>query len=172
MVRGEARRAGRRRRIVASAAATSAAGLVALTAIGCGASSHPNAPRPQAPTRVSVTISRAGLTVQPARIAFGGERFQQLPQNQRQPQPRVRTNRPVDVVIVAANQTGSKAHLRVEGPTRATSGPLYPESPGTLQAALPSGVYRISAAGVPGAGSAKLVVGPIRTSSENDVLLP
>ncbi|MGE5409198.1 MAG: hypothetical protein ACM3NV_11380 [Syntrophothermus sp.] len=171
MGRGEARRAGRRRR-VAALAATLAASAAALTTLGCGAASHPNEARPQPPTRVSVTISPGGVTVQPSRIAFGGEQSQQLPQNRRDPQPRIQSDRAVDVVIVAANQTGSKARLRVDGPAQATSGPLYPDSPGTLQTALPSGTYTISAAGVPGAGSARLVVGPVRTSSENDVLLP
>jgi len=35
-----------------------------------------------------------------------------------------------------------------------------------------AGIYTVSAADVPSAKPAKLVVGPVRTSSQNDVLLP
>jgi len=53
-----------------------------------------------------------------------------------------------------------------------SSEPLYANANVSLQAILPTGVYLISAADVPGAKPAKLVVGPRRTSSENDLLLP
>ena len=42
----------------------------------------------------------------------------------------------------------------------------------TLQAILPTGVYEVSAENLPGAEPGRLVVGPYRSSSENDVLLP
>ena len=50
---------------------------------GCGAESHPNEPRPQAPTRVSVTISRRrGHRAAGDGSAIGPEKSQQIPQNQ------------------------------------------------------------------------------------------
>jgi hypothetical protein len=150
-----------------------ASALALLAVAGCGAESHPNGPRPQSPTRVSVTISPQGVIVQPVEIGIGKEKSQQIPQNQNQPQPRIEGDeRPLDVVFVAANQTGTDSHLEVDGPKEATSGPVYASSPATFQTELPTGTYTISAADIPGAKPAKLIVGPVRTSSENDVLLP
>ncbi len=150
-----------------------ALGAVALLGAGCGASEHVNDPRPQAPTRVSVAIGEGAITVQPPRIAIGPEPTQQIPQNVHTSQPPVRSKAPLNVVFVAANLTDTDSHLEVHGNGKdLSSQPLYANANVTLQAILPTGVYRISAADIPGAKPAKLVVGPRRTSSENDVLLP
>lgn len=150
-----------------------ALGAVALLGTGCGASEHVNDPRPQAPTRVSVAIGEGAITVQPPRIAIGPEPTQQIPQNVHTSQPPVRSKAPLNVVFVAANLTDADSRLEVRGSGKnLSSQPLYANANVTLQAILPTGVYRISAADIPGAKPAKLVVGPYRTSSENDVLLP
>jgi hypothetical protein len=149
-----------------------AIGALSLAAAGCGSASHPNEPRPQAPTRVSVTIAPRAVTVQPARIGVGPDRTQQIPQNQNHEQPPIHTDAPLDVVFVTSNQTRTDSHLIVHGPRQATSETVFANSPGSFQANLPAGVYTISAAGVPGAAPGKLVVGAYRASSENDVLLP
>ena len=156
------------------AAATCALVAVGVLGAGCGAQSHVNEPRPQPPTRVSVTIGSDGaITVQPRRIAIGPEPTQQIPQNQHARQPTVRSNAPLNVVFVAANLTDADSHLQIRGRGKdLTSRPLYANSNVTLQAILPTGVYRVSAADIPGAKPARLVVGPRRSSSENDVLLP
>lgn len=138
---------------------------------GCGASRHPNEQRPQVSTRVSVTIGKQGVIVQPPRIAFGPEKTQQIPQNQNHPQPRIKTTGPLNVTFVAANQTTRDSHLVIHGPTDASSEPVFAHSPATLQLALPTGNYTIAAAGLPGR-PARLAVGPYRASSQNDVLLP
>jgi hypothetical protein len=154
-------------------ALVAASALALLALAGCGAESHPNQPRPQSPTRVSVTISDKGVLVQPVEVGIGREKSQQIPQNQNQPQPRIGGDeQPLDVIFVASNQTTTDSHLELDGPKEATSSPVYANSPGTFQAELPTGTYTISAADIPGAKPAKLIVGPIRTSSENDVLLP
>jgi hypothetical protein len=145
---------------------------LSLAAAGCGASSHPNQPRPEPATRVSVTISPKAVTVQPGRVAFGPEPRQQIPQNQRNSQPQIHGDKPLQVTFVAANQTTFDSHLEVRGPQQATSGPLLANSPGSFQTDLPAGVYTITAADIPGAKPGRLVVGPFRASSENDVLLP
>ena len=149
-----------------------AIGALALTALGCGAETHPNDQRPQAPTRVSVTITPGGVTVEPARIGFGPDPTQQIPQNQNHPQPPIETDAPLTTTIVAANQTRVDTRLEIRGPRDASSGPIPATSPGTMQADLPTGTYVIAAAGVPSARIGKLVVGPYRASSQNDVLLP
>jgi hypothetical protein len=147
-------------------------GALALAVVGCGAESHPNEPRPQVPIHVSVTISAKAVTVQPGGIGVGPARKQQIPQNENHAQPPIRTDRPLDVVLVAANQTRIDSHLEIRGAKDASSGPLYANSPGSFQVELPTGVYSIGAAGIPSARPGKLVIGPYRASSQNDVLLP
>jgi hypothetical protein len=145
----------------------------ALLASGCGVEEHANEPRPQPSTRVSVTVAEGEVTLQPERIAVADEPTQQIPQNVGAEQPRVRSNAPVEVVLVAANLTDvdSRLELRGAGANR-TSKPLVANGAVTLQAQLPTGTYSIRAADIPGAKPARLVVGPYRTSSENDLLLP
>jgi hypothetical protein len=147
-------------------------GVLALAAAGCGSQSHPNEPRPQVSLRVSVTITPKAVTVQPSRIGFGPARTQQIPQNQNHAQPPIETDAPLNTVIVAANQTRTDSHLELRGPRDDSSGPILAGSPGTMQADLPTGTYTIAAADIPGARPGKLVVGPYRASSQNDVLLP
>jgi hypothetical protein len=150
-----------------------ACAAAALAAAGCGAEERTTEARPQTPTRVSVAISGDAVTVQPGRIAFGPEPTQQIPQNAHAGQPRVHSKAPLDVVLVAANLTPVDSKLEVRGPRKsATSGLLAANGNATLQATLPTGVYRVSAADIPGAKPATLVIGPYRSSSENDVLLP
>jgi hypothetical protein len=147
-------------------------GALALALAGCGAETHSNDPRPQVALQVSVTIGPEAVDVQPAAIGVDAARTQQIPQNQNHPQPPIRTKAPATVRIVASNRTGTDTRLEVRGPRSASSGPIPANSPGTMQADLPTGTYLIAAAGIPGARPGKLVVGPYRASSENDVLLP
>ena len=146
--------------------------VLALAAAGCGTEESANEPRPQPPTRVSVTITAKSLTVQPARIAIGPEPTQQIPQNQHAGQPPVRSNEPLDVVFVVANLTDFDSKLEVHGSKNVTSDALVANGNGSLQTSLPTGVYRLSAADIPAAKAARFAVGPYRTSSRNDVLLP
>jgi hypothetical protein len=155
------------RAIVLACAAT--VGLVA----GCGAQEHANDPRPQPPTRVSVAINQEEVIVDPARIAVGPEPDQQIPQNQNTSQPQIRSDAPLDVALVAANLTDLDSRLQVRGNGQdASTQMLVANGNISLQTALPTGVYTVSAADIPSAEPARLVVGPFRTSSENDVLLP
>ena len=167
---------GRRRfaapRAIAAALACAVAAL-ALAGAGCGAEEHVNDPRPQPPTRVSVAISDDAVTVQPPRIAIGPEPTQQIPQNQHAGQPQVNSNAPLDVVLVAANLTDVDSHLELRGNGKdISSEPLYANANVTLQTTLPTGAYRVMAADIPSAKPATLVVGPYRSSSQNDLLLP
>jgi len=147
-------------------------GALALAAIGCGAEEHPNEARPQPPTRVSVTITPRAITVQPPRIAVGPEPTQQIPQNQHAGQPPIHSKAPVNVVFVSANMTNFDSKLEIRGRKDATSGRLVANGNGSFLAPLPTGVYTVSAADIPSAKPVRFVVGPYRTSSENDVLLP
>ncbi len=156
-------------------AVVGAVALFALAVAGCGAETHPNEPRPQVPTRVSITISDKGITVTPGKIAFGPEPTQQIPQNEHHPQPPIKTKRPVDVIFVVANQSSKPTKVEVsQGGTEAlfSSSQIGPVSPGTFPAELKTGTYEVTATGISGGPDAKLHVGPFRASSENDVLLP
>lgn len=147
--------------------------VAALVAAGCGVEDTANEPRPQPPTRVSVSVAESGITVDPARIAFGPEPTQQIPQNRDADQPPVRSREPLDVVLVAANLTETASRLRVRGRGRETvSRDLVAQGNISVLATLPTGVYEVSAANLPDVEPATLTVGPYRTSSSNDVLLP
>jgi hypothetical protein len=143
-----------------------------LASAGCGAEESANEPRPQPPTRVSVTVTPRAVTVQPSRIAIGPEPTQQIPQNQHAAQPQVRSKAPVDVVFVSANLTDFDSKLEVRGPKTVKSEALVANGNNSLLASLPTGVYRVSAADIPSAKPVRFTVGPYRTSSENDLLLP
>jgi hypothetical protein len=110
--------------------------------------------------------------MQPPRIAFGPEPSQQIPQNQHAGQPQVRSKAPLNVVFVAANMTDANSKLELHGPKNATSGPLVANGNGTFQASLPTGAYTVRAAGIAGVKPVRFTVGPYRSSSQNDVLLP
>jgi hypothetical protein len=161
---------GRRRGSVATLAC--ALGALVLVVAGCGAEERVNDPRPQPPTHVSVAITEGELTVQPERIAIGPEPTRQIPQNEDVEQPTVRGNAPLSVLIVAANLTDIRSRLVVRGPRDTTSVQVVANGNGSLLADLPTGTYRLTAAGLPDTEPARLVVGPYRTSSENDILLP
>jgi len=161
---------GRARRGAPRAAAAGVLGALALLAAGCGAQTHPNEARPQVPTRVAVTIGPKGVEVQPPRIAFGPEKSQQIPQNQNHAQPPIKTKKPLTVVLVAANQTARDTKLELHGRVNASSQTIPARSPGSLQTDLPTGTYTLTSSG--GGGAGKLVVGPYRASSKNDLLLP
>lgn len=150
------------------------AGLLGTAAllVGCGESRHANEQRPQVSTRISVTINSKEVIVQPTRIAFGPEDTQQIPQNQGQPQPPIKSKKPLDVTLVVANQTPTETPLKIRGKKEAESGTIYARSPGTFGVELPTGSYTIAAANMPEARPAHLTVGSYRASSQNDVLLP
>jgi hypothetical protein len=147
-------------------------GALALAALGCGAEEHANTPRPSPPVRVSVAISSDSITVTPSEIGIGEERSRQIQQNQNSKQPDIRTKAPLTVVFVSANLTRTDSRLEIRGPKDTTSDLLVANGNGSYQTALPTGSYQISAADIPGAKPAKLLVGPYRASSQNDVLLP
>lgn len=156
----------------ARAAGVGAVAACALAAAGCGASNHPNEARPAVSARISVTISPKAVIVQPGSVGDSPEANQQIPQNEGQPQPRIKVKEPLAVTIVAANQTGDDTHLVIRGRKKLESETVFARSPATIPASLPSGSYTVLAAGLPGARPGHFTVGPFRASSQNDLLLP
>jgi hypothetical protein len=151
-----------------------AAGLIGVTALlaGCGEDRHANEQRPNVSTRISVTISPTQVIVQPLQIGMRAEATQEIPQNENDPEPPIKTKKPLDVTIVVANQTPSDAKLKIRGTKDDETDTVFARSPGSFQVNLPAGSYTISAVGLPEARPAHLKVGRYRASSQNDVLLP
>ncbi len=152
---------------------------LALTAVlgtallaGCGESRHPNEQRPQVSTRISVTISPKQLIVQPTEVGVKAEPTQEIEQNQGHPAPPIKTKEPLNLTVVAANQTAKDTKLKLTGTKAGESDTIYAHSPGTFGFSLPAGDYTISAVGMPQAKPAHLTVGKYRESSQNDLLLP
>jgi hypothetical protein len=150
------------------------AGLIGATALlaGCGEDRHANEQRPNVSTRISVTISPKEVIVQPLQIGMRAEATQEIPQNENDPEPPIKTDKPLDVTIVVANQTPTDTKLKIGGTKEDETDTVFARSPGSFQVDLPAGSYTISAAGLPGARPAHLTVGRYRASSQNDVLLP
>jgi len=131
-----------------------AAGLLLVLALaGCGSdSSYENELRPPEPLIVSASISPKAVSVSPA--AFGGG----------------------PITIVITNQSDDTQQLTVEtagadaGLTQKT-GPISPGDTANMKLVLVKGTYRVSASDG-GVKSARLVVGPDRPSSQNDLLQP
>jgi len=149
--------------------------LIGTTALlaGCGESRHENQQRPNVSTRVSVTISPKELIVQPLAVGVRAEPTQEIPQNENDPEPPIKTKKPLDVTVVVANQTPSDAKLKIRGAGKEEeTNTVFARSPGSFQVDLPAGSYTISAVGLPEARPAHLTVGRYRASSQNDVLLP
>ncbi|HEX5593307.1 MAG TPA: hypothetical protein VFX35_08165 [Solirubrobacterales bacterium] len=141
--------------------------------VGCGESRHANEQRPNVSTRVSVTINSKELIVQPTKVGLEAERTQEIPQNEDHAEPPIKTKKPLDLTIVAANQTATDTELKITGSGKeAESDTVYAHSPGTFGFNLPAGSYTISAVEMPEARPAHLTVGSYRASSQNDVLLP
>lgn len=138
----------------ALAMAVVAAGVVLCTA-GCGGSDFKNKPRPPAPVQLSGVITDREVTVSPDRLGAG------------------------PLVLIISNQT-QKAHtVKLEGPGGTAGekvGPINPLDTARLQITAQQGRYTVSA-GSPAAETAAikpavLDIGPPRTSSSNQVLLP
>ena len=144
----------------------------ALTIAGCGAEEHANDPRPAVPTEVTASISEKKVNVEPAGIGVAGKNQQGLLQNEGETNPDLGSNTPLDVIFTVANLTDVDTHLEIQGPKNATSTLITANGTVNYQVSLPSGEYLISAADIPGATAARLSIGPARTSSQNDLLLP
>lgn len=155
---------------VRALAVAAVAGAVLL--VGCGESRHANEQRPQVSTRISVTISPKQLIVQPTEVGVKAEPTQEVEQNQGHPAPPIKTKAPLNLTVVAANQTPKDTKLKLTGAKSGESDTIYAHSPGTFGFTLPPGSYTISAVGMPGARPAHLTVGKYRASSQNDLLLP
>ena len=145
----------------------------AFLVAGCGAEEHANDPRPASPSEVTASISQTAVSVQPSAIGVGGSQgTQPLGQNAGQKEPTISSKTPMTVAFTIANLTNFRTQLEIQGPVNKTSPPLLAQGTANFKADLPTGSYTITAADIPAATAAHFKVGPKRTSSANDLLLP
>jgi len=125
------------------------AALVAgLGIAACGADDFKNDPRPPVPVEMTARISDDEIVVSPRKIGGG-------PAN-----------------ITVSNQSRQPAKLTLDGPTQVVGAELPPGAVGQVKATLEEGDYEVSGGPESKAREGKLVVGPERESSQNELLLP
>ena len=132
------------RRLVVGVAAVA----VAAVAQGCGEEDFPNDPRPPAPIDVSANVTDQRVVLSPDEIGAG------------------------TINIVASNQSQDEVRLTLDGPTLAASQSIPAGAVGQLKTIVEEGDYEITAGEESDSAPTKLIVGPQRASSQNDLLLP
>lgn len=146
--------------------------LVALIAAGCTSEPRENLPRPPIPAGISVRLAEQQLDVSPVRVGFGPQTRQQVIVDERDGEIQGPADEPLPVKLTITNATQRPARVEVIGPARRISRVVTPTGTEVLETRLPTGNYRVRAAGPKNGASAKLVVGPDRSSPQNDLLLP
>jgi hypothetical protein len=126
----------------------------ALFVIGCGGGSDfKNEPRPPTPVQLTGVVRDNAVTISPRRVGAG------------------------PVILLMANETDQAHTITLEGEgTTDTVGPINPLDTAMLQQTLKPGTYTIKAgsktATVREIKPGTLTVGPQRSSSSNQLLLP
>jgi hypothetical protein len=126
-------------------------GLIA----GCGGSDFKDKPRPPVPLEITGVITDKNVTVSPAKFGAG------------------------PVTLIISNQTQESHTVTLEGaplqnkatPTQ-TVGPINPLDTANIQQNLPEGKFLVKVSSSSPIKPATLIVGPPRSSSSNQVLLP
>jgi hypothetical protein len=130
------------------AAALAVAAIVAATAaVGCGAASNPNDPRPPAQLEVSASVNPQKIQIAPDKFGAGVVNF------------------------TVANLSGSPITFSVNGPRKASTAEIQPGAPDYLKMNLPQGTYQATV-GNSKIKPATIKVGPERRTSQNQLLLP
>lgn len=129
--------------------------LLMLAVAGCGDDDFANDPRPPTPVELSAVIHDDGVTLSPKREGAG------------------------PVLITFVNQTDRAHTITVEGEdVIERTAPIQPQDTATIQKTLRPGTYEVRAGSsravdiedqIP---PATLTVGPERTDSNSDLLLP
>ena len=135
---------GRGKQAILAAIGTFALGLLG---VGCGPTSHPNEPRPPLAAEVTVNITNGSVSAQPAAVDVKGANGAPLNQSGVKEPSSDSTDQIVNFTTVAKGNNVYKV-------------------------ALGTGHYTLEAADIPGAKPAPFYVGPVRISSQNDLLLP
>ncbi len=146
---------------------------LALSAAGCGAESHPNDPRPPLAAEVTGNITNGAVQIQPTSVGVKHGNGSSLQQNVGK-EPNADAKAPLVVSFTTSNTTNVNTTLEIHGPGGfdKRSGEIVAQGNNIFKVGLPTGHYTIEAADLPGAKPATFYVGPVRVSSQNDLLLP
>jgi hypothetical protein len=131
--------------------AIAVAGVLALSATGCGEKDFANRPRPPAPIEIGASVNTKRVQVSPDRIGAGVATF------------------------TVANLSHDTVNLTLVGPTSGDSratGEIPAGGVGNLKTDLREGDYEVTAGSGSEVRPATLRVGPERKSSANEVLQP
>lgn len=145
--------------------------VAALALAGCSSEERKNLPRPPVPNSVSVQVSPKRVDISPKLIGKGPVRRQQVIEDEKDGIIQTDSHGPLPVKMTITNATARKVKVEVIGPARRISPVVTPGGTGVLMTRLPTGSYRVRVAGRVGGGD-QLVVGPDRSSPQNDLLLP
>ncbi len=115
---------------------------------GCGAEDFENEPRAAAPVELSALVTDDEVALGPDSVGAGL----------------------VDITV--SNQSDEDVRLTLEGPSDEASQAIPAGGTGVLRAKLSEGAYEVSGGESSGAKTALLNVGPMRKSSQNELLLP
>ncbi len=123
---------------------------VALFSASCGGDGERTSNlRPPSPVNLAVVIQDDEVTVSPRKIGAG------------------------PLTVLASNQSSASHRLTIDGPQlRQSLGPINPQDTATLKITVRSGSYTLSADDASGPEPGRLVVGPKRPSSQNELQLP
>src|SRR4051795_2316964 len=128
--------------------------LITGLVVGCGGSDFKNKPRPPVPIELTGVITDKNITVSPAKFGAG------------------------PITLIVSNQTQESHTVTLEGAPlqskatpKQTVGPINPLDTASIQQSLPQGKFLVKVSSSP-IKPATLVVGPKRSSSSNDLLLP
>lgn len=146
-------------------------GITALLVSGCQGDGRDNQPRPPVPTTVSVQVVDDGVDLSPVRVGFEPVSRQQVIRDERDGEIQAPSNEPLPVKVTIANTTPKPIRVVLSGPARRVSPEVTATGTGVMSTRLPTGIYRVQVAGRD-ARAARLVVGPDRSSPQNDLLLP
>jgi len=160
---------GRGKQAILAAIGTFALGLLGA---GCGPTSHPNDPRPPLAAEVTVNITNGSISAQPAAVGVKGGNGAPMNQNSGVKEPSSDSKDQI-VNFTTSNTTATPTTLEIHGSGGLKrSGPIVANGNNVYKVALGTGHYTLEAADLPGAKPAPFYVGPVRVSSQNDLLLP
>lgn len=154
-----------------SLACLAAFGVGLLALAGCGSDQHENLPRPPIAAGISVDVTADRVSLSPGRVGFEPVSRQQIIEDERDGEIQAPSDQPLPVKLTIANTTDRPLKLVLVGPTRRVSPEVTATGTAVMTTRLPTGTYRVGVADGD-ARTARLVVGPDRSSPQNDLLLP
>ena len=128
-----------------------AALAVAIAVSACGEDDFENEPRPSAPIELTANVTDEQVSVSPSKGPAVGAGL---------------------ATFTISNQSEDEVSLTLVGPTDELSDPIPPGGVGSLKAELSEGEYEVTGGEESDAREDRLLVGPDRPSSQNEVLLP